>query len=110
MATRNDPKDSFGIYGIPLQDHNMYDVLGVHSNASEDELIRAYRKTSRLIHPDRNTNPGAEEMMKLVNRAKDTLLDPVKRRDHDDELRREGTDPLTPGSSIPLLSGWSNYT
>ena len=105
MATRNDPNDFSGDRGISYQGHNLYQVLGVLSNASEDELMHAYRKTSRLVHPDRNTNPEAEEAMKLVNKAKDVLLDPVKRRDYDEKLQEDGTDQLTPGSSTPILSG-----
>ena len=69
-------------------------------------LRPCYRKTSRLVHPDRNANPGAEEAMKLVNRAKEVLLDPVKRRDYDERLREdETTDPSTPDSRIPIISG-----
>ncbi|WP_345816174.1 J domain-containing protein [Paraburkholderia sp. PREW-6R] len=38
----------------------LYDTLGVHAHATEDEIKRAYRKAAMKWHPDRNH--GAEEM------------------------------------------------
>ncbi len=58
---------------------NPYEVLGVSPNASDDEIKKAYRKLSRLYHPDANiNNPNkeqAEEKFKEVQQAYDAIMD-----------------------------------
>ncbi len=55
-----------------------YDILGVSSNASEDEIKKAYRKLSRKYHPDANVNnpnrEQAEEKFKEVQQAYDAII------------------------------------
>ena len=54
-----------------------YSVLGVNSNASDEEIKRAYRELARKYHPDNyQDNPLsdlAEEKMKEVNEAYDEI-------------------------------------
>jgi curved DNA-binding protein CbpA len=60
---------------------NLYEVLGVASDASADEIRSAYRLRARQLHPD---NPGApedaEERMAELNHAYAVLHDPSHRR------------------------------
>ncbi len=57
---------------------NPYDVLGISSNASDDEVKKAYRELSRKYHPDANVNnPLADlavEKFKEVQEAYDTIM------------------------------------
>lgn len=62
---------------------NPYDVLGISSNASDDEIKRAYRDLMRKYHPDTNVNNPladlAEEKFKEVQEAYDVIM---KEREH----------------------------
>ena len=55
-----------------------YSVLGVSRDASMDEIKKAYRKLSRIYHPDANiNNPNkeeAEEKFKQVQQAYDQIV------------------------------------
>lgn len=61
----------------------LYDVLGVTSSASEDEIKKAYRKLAFKYHPDRNKDAGAEEMFKKITHANEILSDADKRKIYD---------------------------
>ena len=64
---------------------NFYDVLGVHKNAGDDELKKAYRDLAKKHHPD--ANPGqkkdSEEKFKELGEAYDVLMDGDKRAAYD---------------------------
>src|SRR6266508_6799101 len=63
---------------------DLYEVLGVKRDASDDDVKKAYRKLARQYHPDRN--PGdkqAETKFKEVQEAYDVLSDKSKREQYD---------------------------
>ncbi|KAF5414420.1 MAG: Chaperone protein DnaJ [Candidatus Methanogaster sp.] len=60
-----------------------YKVLDVSTDASRDEIKKAYRRLSMLYHPDTSTDPDAEQKMKEINKAHDVLSDPDKRARYD---------------------------
>src|SRR5688572_21454222 len=73
-------------------DRDYYRVLGVHLEATEDEIRRAYRRLALQWHPDRNPgNADAEERFKEISEAYAVLIDRTKRVDYD-RVRR-GTGP-----------------
>ncbi|MFQ9465154.1 MAG: J domain-containing protein [Gallintestinimicrobium sp.] len=55
-----------------------YQVLGVSQDASEEEIKKAYRKLSRMYHPDANiNNPNkaqAEEKFKEIQQAYQQIM------------------------------------
>lgn len=63
---------------------DLYEVLGVGSQASAEEIKRAFRQKAREHHPD--ANPGdaeAESRFKELARAYEVLSDPERRRRYD---------------------------
>ena len=63
---------------------NPYDILGVSTTASQDEIKKAYRALARKYHPDRNPgDEAAEERFKEIQGAYDVLGDPDKRKEYD---------------------------
>jgi DnaJ-class molecular chaperone len=63
----------------------LYDVLGVPRDATDQQIRKAFRDLARKYHPDHN--PGdkqAEERFKEVNRASEVLLNKEKRELYDE--------------------------
>lgn len=64
-----------------------YQVLGLTSLASADEIKAAYRKLAMQYHPDRNPGDAvAEQKFKEISAAHDILKDPEKKGKYDTEL------------------------
>ena len=62
---------------------SLYDVLGVPSTASPEEITKAYRKLAMQYHPDRNSDSSAEERFKEIQNAYEILKDPKQRDAYD---------------------------
>jgi molecular chaperone DnaJ len=69
-------------------ERDFYADLGVPSNASVEQIKKAYRRLARALHPDANPqDPRAEDRFKTVSEAHAVLSDPVKRKDYDEARR-----------------------
>ncbi|MBQ1351993.1 MAG: DnaJ domain-containing protein [Oscillospiraceae bacterium] len=82
-----------------------YGILGISSNASDEEVKRAYRELARKYHPDNYQNNPladlAEEKMKEINEAYDAIM----------RMRNGGSHTGSAGaSSGGYNSGYQGYT
>ena len=86
---------------------NYYDILGVKSTASVDEIRRRYKFLVVAFHPDRflrtpEHHDLAEQRIKQVNEAYRVLSDPQTRTQYD--LARLSTYASSPSSAHPFMS------
>ena len=77
------------MYNILCLDNNdpvdYYTILGVSQYAKYREIKVAYRRLALKYHPDRNSSPFAEDIIKRINAAFEILSDKDKRRQYDKE-------------------------
>jgi len=66
-----------------------YEILGLHSGASVEEIKKAYRSKARLFHPDINPDPEAKEMFITATEAYEFLLTWHENVISDDEAYRK---------------------
>jgi molecular chaperone DnaJ len=96
---------------------DLYKVLEVSKEASQDEIRRSYRRLARKYHPD--ANPGdkrAEDRFKEIQHAYEVLSKPEKRREYDEGPRTffgsGGAGQAQPGADFgefsDLLGGFGN--
>ena len=72
---------------------DLYQLLGLPTEASEDDIQRAHRKLVREYHPDANPeDPRAEERFKEIQQAYEVLSDDKKRREYDKRLYTSSTE------------------
>jgi molecular chaperone DnaJ len=69
-------------------DKDFYEILGVSSEATADEIKKAYRRLAQKNHPDANPDDKeAEEKFKEISEAYATLSNAEQRKEYD-QVRR----------------------
>jgi curved DNA-binding protein CbpA len=69
-----------------MMTQDYYRVLGVGYDASKEEIRQAYLKLARKYHPDVNKEQEAEELLKRINEAYNTLASDEGRALYDQDL------------------------
>lgn len=72
---------------VRLAAKNYYEALEVGSQASKQEIKKAYQKLAKKWHPDVNKSPGADMKFKEAAEAYEVLGNEEKRKAYDEELR-----------------------
>jgi hypothetical protein len=75
---------------------NLYEILGVPHDATQEDIQKAYHRLAHIYHPDVRKTPDAEERMKKINAAYEVLSDPEKRRQFDHERLIKVSSPVRP--------------
>src|SRR3954462_3022606 len=84
-----------------------YEVLGVESQASEQEIKKAFRMLARELHPDVNRHdPEAEDKFKEAAEAYEILSDSDRRATYD----RYGHEGLRSGGYSPNFEGFGSIS
>lgn len=72
---------------------NLYAILGVPAEATQDDIREAYRIAARRFHPDANPNEGADIQFRDIAAAYEALGNPQLRRSYDEARRSLGEEP-----------------
>ncbi|QIW99362.1 hypothetical protein AMS68_004880 [Peltaster fructicola] len=65
---------------------NAYDVLDLVPGVPPEDIKRTYRRKSLLIHPDKSSNPNAQDAFDRLAQAYQALLDDDKRAKLDEAI------------------------
>jgi Ca-activated chloride channel family protein len=72
---------------------NLYAVLGVSPEATQEDIREAYRVAARRFHPDANPNEGADLQFRDIVTAYEVLGNPLQRVDYDTGRRKFRDEP-----------------
>ncbi|KAJ8260294.1 hypothetical protein GJAV_G00179320 [Gymnothorax javanicus] len=83
------------LYVESTSEFNPYKVLGVPKSANQAEIKKAYKRLVKEWHPDKNKDPGAEDMFIKISKSYEVLSSEEKRANYDqygqtDENRQHG--------------------
>ncbi|VDN01662.1 unnamed protein product [Thelazia callipaeda] len=109
-------RDILILYNFRPKAPNLYEVLGVSKNASDDDIKRAYRKLALKYHPDKNLDddPEKTDRFKEINHAHSVLSVPTRRKVYDEYgdmglklLQQFGTDDVVVGLAFKPWFKWT---
>ncbi|CCD23054.1 Jjj2p NDAI_0B00200 [Naumovozyma dairenensis CBS 421] len=88
---------------IKLDETTYYSILGLHPQATDNEIRKSYMKFARKLHPDKSKSDTCAELFKLVVHAHSILTDKELKLEYDRELIRKGLNNYSPKSNIGEL-------
>ena len=93
-----------------MAQRDLYEVLGLQKNASDDDIKKAYRRQAMKYHPDRNTgDEDAEVRFKEIKHAYEVLSDPQKRAAYD-QFGHAGVEGGMGGGGGPRPGGGASFS
>ncbi|CCW67533.1 unnamed protein product [Phytomonas sp. Hart1] len=87
---------------------DLYAVLGVQRNATQEQIKTAYKQKAKILHPDVNPNPRAAEDFATAKQAYETLSDPQKRSMYDMTGNASAAGNFGGGAGFNPFGGTSN--
>uniref|UniRef100_A0A3P8QAW6 DnaJ homolog subfamily C member 16 n=1 Tax=Astatotilapia calliptera TaxID=8154 RepID=A0A3P8QAW6_ASTCA len=79
------------VYAEPEMDP--YKILGVTKGASQAEIKKFYKRLAKEWHPDKNKDPGAEDMFIKITKSYEILSNEEKRANYDRYGQMDDTQP-----------------
>lgn len=89
-----------------MTEKDYYAILEISTDASDEEIRKAFQKKARKLHPDVNKAPDAEERFKEVSEAYAVLSDSQKRARYD--AMRSGNPFAGYAGSAPSQGSYSD--
>lgn len=71
---------------------DLYSILGVFRDATQEEIKRAYFEAAQRLHPDKNVAAGETELFLEIQQAYEILSNPKRRSQYDATLPPEETE------------------
>ncbi len=65
--------------GIP----DLYSIMGLQRDATQEQIKTQYRRLAKQSHPDRSSRADARQKMARINQAYEVLSDPEQRDEYD---------------------------
>lgn len=78
-----------------------YEILEISRDASDAQIKRAYRKLVVLYHPDKTSDPSAQQKIREINEAYNVLGDPERKKAYDLGYYKPFTDIVTDRGEPP---------
>ena len=88
-----------------LASRDLYEALGVAPDASAAEVQKAFRALSLTLHPDKCSEPGAEQAFQRLSEAHSVLSDALRRRAYDVERSSQVPPPRLSATAVAPAAG-----
>ncbi|NOQ70856.1 MAG: DnaJ domain-containing protein [Crocinitomix sp.] len=84
---------------------NAYELLEVNTKATIPEIKKGYKRKALEFHPDKHFNSApANKLFQLISSAKDILLDPSSRLQHDYAIGIKQKPIITPEPEVIYIN------
>ena len=88
-----------------MKKRDYYEILGVSTTASQQEIKKRYRRLALKLHPDRNPNDKiSEDAFKEITEAYGILSNPQKRSRYDKRADSSSSRPLQAAVMVGMIS------